>query len=316
MKKILALILTAAMLLTLTACDGAGNSSDTSGSSVESGQSSEETSKNTNELSAMPEWEYATLVRDNYKKYYIASSSPENGLPNVPNNLVIRSLKTAIEEDSTGKMKSLVEKFCTEPSLSERIKMTDEILHLLCETDKITESNEFFSMKKLAILEGFWGTGDEFPELTSEVTAPLLEDAYKYLTERYCMAMIGSQCLPYIDLISSKLGDDKKYHPVMENYNKQIFEDWASGKLTEKQLSDNALYLAYYGVIRDKNLTMSEEFCAYAKEHNPETLTAIVNGTNEAAELFSGINDVVIPKLTVETPNGENSDASGIGSQS
>ncbi len=310
MKKILALILTAAMALTLTACDKPGNSSDlgeSSSSSGETNNSSDAESGSGNSLAAVPEWEYVTLVRDNYKKYFIASNSPENGLPDVPNNLEIRSLKTAIEEDP--EMKPLVEKFIAEPSISERIKMTDEILNVLCETDKITKDNEFFSMKKLAILEKFWGTGDEFPEPTSDVTAPLLEESYKYLTERYCMAIIGSQYLQYIESIGIKKGDDEKYYPDMEDFLKNVFEDHASGKLNERQISDIALYLAYYGVMRDKKLDMLDQFQRYARDNHPEALPAVAVGRKEAAELFSGINDVQIVRLPADEPASSGRDA-------
>lgn len=321
MRKISALILAAAMLLTLTACDGTTTSDDVGGSSdisaPQSSVQSESSDEAANALSAMPEWDYVSLVRDNYEKYFIASSSPENGLPNVSNNLIVPSLKTAVDEDS--RMKPLLEKFVSEASLSERIKLTDEILNLLCKTDAITEQNSVFSPKKLAILEGFWGTGDEFPAPTAQLTAEPLEEAYTFLTERYCMAMIGSEVLPYIDLIGSKRDDSGKYYPDMESYNKQVFEDWESGRLTEKQLFDNALYLAYYGVMRDKNLTMLEEFRAYAAANAPEALAVINTAANEASDLFSGINDVVIAKVTVNNPESDNSgssDTSGENSQS
>lgn len=313
MRKISALILAAAILL-LTACDGTTTSDDVGGSSdisaPQSSVQSESSDEAANALSAMPEWDYVSLVRDNYEKYFIASSSPENGLPNVSNNLIVPSLKTAVEEDGTGKMKSLLEQFTSEKSLYERIKLTDEILNILCKTDAITEQNSVFSPKKLAILEGFWGTGDEFPAPTAQLTAEPLEEAYTFLTERYCMAMIGSEVLPYIDLIGSKRDDSGKYYPDMESYNKQVFEDWESGKLTEKQLFDNALYLAYYGVMRDKNLTMLEEFRAYAAANAPETLAVINTAANEASDLFSGINGVVITKVTVNNPESGNSNAS------
>lgn len=321
MRKISALILTAAMLLTLTACDAGTTTSDVGSpsdvSDLSSSGASDSSGDSADGLSAMPEWEYVSLVRDNYEKYFIASSSPDNGLPNVSNNLIVRSLETAVEEDSTGRMKSLLEKFSDEPSLSERIKLTDEILHLLCKTDEITEQNEFFSMKKLAILEGFWGTGDKFPEPASALTAQPLEEAYTFLTERYCLAMIGSQCLPYIDLIGSTRGDDGKYYPSMENYNKQVFEDWKSGKLTEKQLADNALYLAYYGVMRDKNLVMLNDFRDYAASNAPETLAVITTASSEAADHFSGINGVLITKNIAEVPpTYESSTTSSDNSQS
>ena len=311
MRKISALILAAAMLL-LTACDGNTTSSDVGSSSDMSGQSASGTSETSGDsaggLSALSEWDYVSLVRDNYEKYFIASSSPENGLPNVPNNLIVPSLKTAVDEDS--RMKPLLEKFVSEASLSERIKLTDEILNLLCKTDAITEQSAVFSPKKLTILEGFWGTGDEFPVPTAQLTAEPLEEAYTFLTERYCMAMIGSEVLPYIDLIGIKRDDSGKYFPDMESYNKQVFEDWGSGKLTEKQLFDNALYLAYYGVMRDKDLTMLEEFRAYAAANAPETLSVINTAANEASDLFSGINGVVITKVTVNNPESGNSNAS------
>lgn len=178
MRKISALILTAAMLLTLTACDAGTSSSDVGGSSDvsdvsdSSSTATDSSGDSADGLSTMPEWEYVSLVRDNYEKYFIASSSPKNGLPNVSNNLIIPSLETAVEEDSTGKMRGLLEKFSAEPSLTERIKLTDEILHLLCKTDEITEQNAFFSPKKLAILEGFWGTGDKFPVPTGLTVYP------------------------------------------------------------------------------------------------------------------------------------------------
>ncbi len=301
MKKISAIILTAAILLTMTGCDRAGSSSDApDSSSVDSAQSSGGTSDDPDELSAMPEWEYVTLVRDNYKKYFVASSSPVDGLPNVSNNLLVRSLKTAVEEDNSGKMRALLEKFSAEPSLPERVKLTDEILNFLCKTDEIKDQDEFFSLKKLKILEGFWGTGDIFLKPTTEITAEPLEEAYKYLTERYCMAIIGSQVLSYVDLIGSKKGDDGKYYPNMEEYNKRVFEDYGSGKLTEKQLADNTLYLAYYGVLKDKNLIMLDEFRAYAAANAPDSLALVNAAANEAAALFSGINDVVITEYKAE----------------
>jgi len=322
MKKISAIILTAAILLTMTGCDRAGNSSDIPNWSVDSGQSSGETSNGSDELSDMPEWDYVSLVRDNYKKYFVASSSPVDGLPNVANNLLVRSLETAVKEDSAGKMRGLLEKFSAEPSLSERVKLTDEILNLLCKTDEITKQNEFFSPKKLAILEGFWGTGDKLPEPTTELTAEPLEEAYKYLTERYCMAIIGSQVLEYVDLIRSKKGDDGKYHLDMEEYNKRVFEDYGSGKLTGKQLADNTLYLAYYGVFKDRDLNMLDEFRAYAAANSPDSLAIINAAANEAAALFSGINDVVITEVKTEgTPttsdmSDTSSESSTTGSQS
>ncbi len=313
MKKISTIILAMALLLTLTACDGDSVSSDTNSSSSTSDVSTDESSTasvDDNPLTTMTEWDYVSLVRDNYRKYFIASSSSENGLPNVSNNLIVRSLETAVSEDSTGKMSSLLEKFSTEPSLTERIKLTDEILNFLCKTDEITETSDVFSSGKLAILEAFWGTGDEFPTPTSDITAAPLEEAYQFLTERYCMAMIGSQVLPYIDLIGSIKGDDGKYHLNMEDYNKRIFEDLKSGKLSDKQLSDNVMYLAYYGVMKDKNLMMLEDFCEYAKAGSPESAGVINTAINEVATLFSGINDVTISiKLpeTAPTNSGEGS---------
>ncbi len=316
MKKISAIILTAAILLTMTGCDRAGNSSDIPDWSVGSGQSSEETSSGSDELSDMPEWEYVSLVRDNYKKYFVASSSPVDGLPNVSNNLLVRSLETAVKEDGAGKMRALLEKFSAEPSLSERVKLTDEILNLLCKTDEITKQNEFFSPKKLTILEGFWGTGDKLPEPTTELTAEPLDEAYKYLTERYCMAIIGSQVLSYVDLIGSKKGDDGKYYPNMEDYNKRVFEDYGSGKLTDKQLADNTLYLAYYGVFKDKDLTMLDEFRAYAAANSPDSLAVINAAANEAAALFSGINDVVITEFKTGSVSTASDTSSSTDSQS
>ncbi len=259
-------------------------------------------------MSSLPEWEYVNLVRDNYEKYFIASSDAENGLPNISSNIFVRSLKVALDEDSTGKMHELLKKFSSEPSLTERVKLTDEILNFLCKTDEITTQNEFFSPKKLVILGGFWGTGEKFPEPTSELTAAPLEEAYKFLTERYCLAMIGSQILPYIGLIGSTLGDDGKYYPKMEDYNKKVFEEFGSGKLTEKQLADNTLYLAYYGVLKDKDLTMLEEFRAYAAANSPDGLAIVNAAVNEAAALFSGINNIEITE--VKTGNSTTSGTS------
>lgn len=298
MKKLSSLILTAAMLLTFSACDivNADLDSDSvvqSGANPSDADSTSDTS-NENPLEALSEWDYVTLVRDNYEKYYIASSSPKESLPNVSSNLLVRSLETAVSDDTFGSFRILLEKFSVEQSLFERIKLTDEILNALCETDKITETNEFFSPKKLAVLEGFWGTGDKFPQPTSEITVAPLEEAYTFLVQRYCMAMIGSQILDYIDLIGSTLGSDGKYYPDMENYNKRIANDFKSGVLSEKQLSDNVLYLVYYGVLKDKSLAMLDDFSEYASENFPEAVSLIEQSVKEIAELFSGVNGVVI----------------------
>lgn len=296
MKKLSALILSAAVMLTITGCDSEGTSSDLQ-SVAQSGTNSDSTdNSNTSEnpLAAMPEWEYASLVRDNYKLYFIASSSPSGDLPNVSSNLLVRSLETAVADDLTGRLSVLLGEFMTEESLEKRIDITDEVLNILCETDKITEENAFISMKKLAVLEGFWGTGDKFPAPTSELTAQPLDEAYTYLTERYCMAMLGSQLLVYTDLIGSEKGDDGKYTAKMDDYNKRVTEDYKSGALSEKQLKDNVIYLAYYGAMRDKSLAMLNNFREYAKVNIPEAEKAVNEAVAEAAELFSGINGVVI----------------------
>lgn len=287
----------------LTACDRTGgNSSDSQGSSDTSGQSEVDTSSEVESgLSAMPEWDYVNSVRDGYETYFISSNDAEDGLPYISGNLLVPSLKDALADDSSGKLRGKLEEFVAESDLGERIKLTDEILNLLCKTDEITGENEFFSLKKLAIIEDFWGTGEEFPEPTSTLTAAPLEEAYRFLTERYCMAMIGSQISPYIGLIGNSRGDDGKSQIEMGDYNKKVFEDFASGALTEKQLADNVLYLAYYGVLKDKDLTMLEEFRAYAAANSPEGLAIINAAANEAAGLFSGINGVTITEVNVET---------------
>lgn len=283
-------------MLTITGCDSLDNSSDLE-SSVQSGTSTDNTDTSKTEenpLADMPEWEYASLVRDNYELYFIASSSPSGGMPNVSSNLLVRSLETAVAEDTSGRLSALLGEFMTEESLDKRIGITDEILNILCETDKITEENAFISMKKLAVLEGFWGTGDKFPAPTSELTAQPLDEAYTYLTERYCMAMIGSQLLVYTDLIGSEKGDDGKYTAKMDDYNKRVAEDYKSGVLSEKQLRDNVIYLSYYGAMRDKSLAMLDDFRAYAKVNIPEAEKAVNEAVADAAELFSGINGVII----------------------
>lgn len=305
MKKLSSLILTAAMLLTLSACDivnldsdlSSGNS-DSSDSAVQSGvnpsaegSSSEE---DDNPFLAMSEWDYVTLVRDNYRRYYIASSSSEGGLPNVASNLLVRSLESAVSDDESGQLRVLLGKFIVEPSLSERLELCDTILNVLCETDKITDTNEYFSDKKLAVLEGFWGTGDKFPAPSSEITAQPLEEAYTFLVERYCMAMIGSQILDYIDLIGSTPDSSGKYQADMSKFNERIAQDYKSGLLSDKQLADNVVYLAYYGVLKDKTLMMLDEFREYADAEIPEAESVINSAVGDAAELFSGINDIEI----------------------
>ena len=298
MKKLSSLILTAAMLLTLSACDIVNVNSDLD-STVQSGvnPSDADSSSGTsdeNPLEAMSEWDYVTLVRDNYSRYYIASSSSKDGLPNVSSNLLVRSLETAVNDDNSGELRVLLGQFIVEQSLTERLELTDTILNILCETDKIAENNEFFSEKKLAVLEGFWGTGDKFPKPSSEITAAPLEEAYTFLVQRYCMAMIGSRILDYIDLIGTAPDSSGRYHADMSKFNERIAQDYKSGLLTDKQLADNVIYLAYYGVIKDKNLAMLDEFRNFAKAEIPGAESVVNGAVEEAARLFSGINDIVV----------------------
>lgn len=285
MKKISAYAVIAAMLLTATACNKIEDSGASSGGAPSDiVNSSGGTDSNTSA-------DDFARVRDNARWFNPIPLAPDNGLPNVKGGTRYRSTADALKSDESGKLKTLLEKFMGESDLEKRCTITEDILHILCETDGVAENGGVFSSKKLHVLQSFWGQKTlQTPE--TEEQANYYEQAYSLIIERYTLALIGSQVTEDFNKIKFKADDDKKAYPVTKDFSEHLYYDMELEKMTVKQFSDNCLFMTYYGMLGDRNFRIFSEFRSYIEEKDPKYLT-IIDKAVYGADLGTEGNDTI-----------------------
>lgn len=265
MKKITAFAAIAAIMLSVTACNGIGNS----------GESSQGTSSDINSSggSSSVKDSYAH-VSENARWFNPIPLAPENGLPNVRGGTRYSSTAEALEKDQTGKLKELLERFSGESDLEKRYTLTEDILKILCETDSVSDDGGVFSAKKLHVLQSFWGNTVLEPPTTEE-QAEHYGQAYRLIVERYTMALIGSQVTEDFNYIKFAADSDKAAYPITKDFNEHLYYDMELEKMTVKEFSDNCLFMVYYGMLGDRNFRIFSEFRAFIEEKDPKYLTLV-----------------------------------------
>lgn len=265
MKKITAFAVIAAIMLTFTACNRI----------EDSGESSQGTSSDNDSSggSSSVKDSYAH-VSENARWFNPIPLAPEKGLPNVRGGTRYRSTAEALENDQTGKLKELLERFSGESDLEKRYTLTEDILRILCETDSVSDDGGVFSAKKLHVLQLFWGNTVLEPP-TNEEQAEHYDQAYKLIVERYALALIGSQVTEDFNYIKFANDDDKTAYPITKDFNEHLYYDMELEKMTVKQFSDNCLFMVYYGMLGDRNFRIFSEFRAFIEEKDPKYLTLV-----------------------------------------
>lgn len=276
MKKLLSASLAAAVIIFSTACSLGGNSSegDSSGGSSTNGGNSTSESKNNNPT-VEGDAGFAG-VAEKVRWYDPGLTEMADGLPNVMGGTLFPALSDAVKADGTGDLKSLLGEFMNETDMEKRYSLTDDILHILCKANEITETSGIFDAKKMHILRQFWGDSS-LTAPSNETQAAYCEEAYRYLLERYAFSMIGSMVLDVFSEIRIDTMSNGTTSAYMQYYNEHMVGGRKNGTLSEKDFVDNCRYLSYYGMIGGGNYRMFSEFRVYVEENAPEYLALVDN---------------------------------------
>ena len=216
-------------------------------------------------------------VAEKVRWYDPGITEKADGLPNVKGGTLFPSLADAVKSDGSGDLKSLLQKFMEETDLERRYMLTDDILHILCKANEVTETGDTFDAKKMHILRQFWGD-DSLTAPKNGTQAAYCEEAYRYLLERYTFSMIGSMVLDVFSEIRIDEMENGITCPYMQFYNERMINGRKNGTLSEKDFVDNCRYLSFYGMLSGGNYRMFSEFRVYVEENAPEYLGLVDSG--------------------------------------
>lgn len=193
----------------------------------------------------------ASDLFDTVETFITGISEAVNGLPDVRSYGHVNSLHNAMTLDETGVLQGLVEQFVSETDNDTRIRLVQEILDYICETDTVEEGSrgDCFSAKKLAVIEkfmgeGFMGVNGANP---NSAAAPILENVYEQIVEMYCFAMIGSKITTHLDKIIMYKEADGTISFDTELFQVYLYVSLKSNILSEREFSDICAYLGYFG---------------------------------------------------------------------
>lgn len=244
MKRLMSAILAAVTALSLTACGNSGSTGD----SVE---------------------RYKHIA-GKFEEFYIGCGKMVDGIPDVnsvgdEDKHVIDRLPQVVKSDETGKLRLIVDKFLEETELEARYAFTEELLNLIFDTDAVKDTNEFFSDKKLALINSFWASEAAKPPKNEE-QAYWLEQTYQYLVGHYMYSMIFSTVVEDFNYIKSYEYEDGTVYPYMEYYTAHIFYGILLDKISDQTLADLSLSSAHFAKLKDKSWRINNELRAYLDE--------------------------------------------------
>ncbi|MDE6728719.1 MAG: hypothetical protein K2J80_12400, partial [Oscillospiraceae bacterium] len=241
MKRLLSAVLAAAMAFSLTAC---GNS-DADDDGVE---------------------RYKHIA-GKFEEFYIGCGGMVDGILDVnsvgdDDKHVIDRLPQVVKSDKTGSLRLIVDKFLEETELEARYALTESLLNIIFDTDSVKDTNEFFSDKKLALINSFWASEAAKPPKNEE-QAYWLEQTYQYLVGHYMYSMIFSTVVEDFNYIKSYEYEDGTVYPYMEYFTAHIFYGILLDKISDQTLADLSLSSAYFAKLKDKSWRINNELRAY-----------------------------------------------------
>lgn len=256
MKKLISVVLAAAMLISMTGCKG---------------EEVPDFSGETESPSAI----YENICKDAVAYFPSYDYSTEDGLPMMKRTGSV-SLKDRFSEDEE-RLRPLLEEFVGESDFQKRCEITEEILQLLCEVEDISEEDGTFSKRKLTILRRFWdkdqeGIEEKVPEPHNEiqafydVQAAYLESAYEALVVRYTLSLICSLAYNNISYIKKYTDSEGVEYPYMDFFNRHLCYGLELEKISEKEFRDSVTAMAAYGQMEAESPRMLAEFYAYVEE--------------------------------------------------
>lgn len=260
----------------------------------------------------------ASDLFDTVETFITGISEAVNGLPDVRSYGHVNSLHNAIALDETGVLQGLVEQFVSETDNDTRIRLVQDILDYICETDTVEEGSrgDCFSAKKLAVIEkfmgeGFMGVNGANP---NSAAAPILENVYEQIVEMYCFAMVGSKVTTYLNkviMITDKSGNASFDTSLFSQYMNYSLK---ANKLSEQEFSDICAYLGYFGSNVQESYEIFRDVRDYFSKAAPEYMELIDSSVygairgNEEGNYLNGTNiaDIIYGNGGDDTISGGN----------
>ena len=239
MKKLLCAAVAALLLLTLTAC----KSSDADGDEIE---------------------RYKRMAGV-FENYYIGCGEMVDGIPDVnsvEHGETIDRLPQEVKNDQSGELRRIVDEFLAETELETRYALTEELLGAVFETSAVDDTNGFFSDKKLAVINRFWGSEPAYPPKNEE-EAYWLGQSYQYLVRHYMCAMIFATVKEEFNYIKAYKYEDGTVYPYMEYFVPHVYYGILLDAYPDRTLADLSLSMAHYAKLKDKSWRINSELRAH-----------------------------------------------------
>lgn len=248
MKRLLSAVLAAVTALSLTACGNSGTADD-----------------------GIERYKH---IAGKFEEFYIGCGKMVDGIPDVnsvsdDDKHVIDRLPQVVKSDKTGGLRLIVNKFLEETELEARYALTESLLNIIFDTDSVKDTNEFFSDKKLALINSFWASEAAKPPKNEE-QAYWLEQTYRYLVGHYMYSMIFATVQEHFSYVKAyKFGDGTVY-PYTENFTYHILYGILNDSFSDQTLIDLSLSTAHFAKLKDKSWRINSELraCLDAGLHN------------------------------------------------
>ena len=239
MKKLLCAVVAVSLLLTLTAC----KNSDTAADNIE---------------------RYKRMAGV-FENYYIGCGEMADGIPDVnsvEHGETIDRLPQEVKNDQSGELRRIVDEFLAETDLEARYALTEELLNIVFDTNSVEDTNEFFSDKKLTVINRFWASEPAIPPKNEE-EAYWLEQSYQYLVGHYMLSMIFATVKDDFNYVKRREFEDGTVYPYMWYFLKHIYYGVRLDDLSDQMLADLSMSMAHFAKLSDKSWRINSELRAY-----------------------------------------------------
>lgn len=200
-----------------------------------------------------------------FENYYIGCGDMVDGIPDVnsvEHGETIDRLPQEVKNDQSGELRRIVDEFLAETELEVRFALTEELLGGVFETSAIEDTNEFFSDKKLAVINEFWASEPAIPPKNEE-EAYWLEQSYQYLVGHYMCAMIFATVHEDFNYVKAYKYEDDTVYPYMWYFLNHIYYGVRLDDFSDQMLADLSLSMAHFAKLSDKSWRINSELRAY-----------------------------------------------------
>lgn len=233
-------------------------------------------------------------IAGKFEEFYIGCGNMVDGIPDVnsvgdDDKHVIDRLPNEVKNDKTGKLQFLVDEFLAAEDLEKRYAITEALLNVIFDTESVKDTNEFFSDKKLKLINSFWA-GDPAKPPKDEEQAYWLEQTYQYLVGHYMCSMVFATVNEDFNYVKAYKYEDGTVYPYTENFDKHIFYGIMLDVFSDRTLADLSFSMAHFARRKDKSWRINSELRACLEEgaHNEFNSDEYKAKLSHALEIMDG----------------------------